>query len=744
MKPERFSWRPTGGYIPTSPYTGDNPNYIFRGLNQILKGNGESLYCESWRGSEDISETVTYTTLTGTVATTANSQTVTGTSTLFTEQLIIGQPILISNQLYQVRAIASNTSMTITPAAGATGSGITAYAPHILTDVDISRGNLARGSILRFPQGTILAVGSGQVLINGSALSGGGMTADKRLQIGVYDPSTGNYTVDKLGMKTPVLTTVAAQAGGTKNMQGGTYSVRIVPARLATGGWNNPSEKVEVTIATGEKIRITFPAMDTTAGQDAWDIYATLYSTGQGIQGPWYFVERINAAHVSTAGGTYDIEYNDADISGNRLLEFNNDPPPDAGFVASFQGFPVLLSCNGPGRVLAGTAATTASDATITGTSTTFTQDVAVGQLIYIGSGLYEVLEVTSNTAIEVSPTPTANASGLTVRLADTTPGPVVRPSKPNNPEAFPASYAVAVSPPENIIGYVEGGGRIFLMTENRLHMAVLSGVSVSPVTVRPFWRAGFRNSQALVFVNGYLYGYTQNGATRSIADGDEGAQEHEFAAPVAADMRSWLPERVRVGYDPVNEAVCYFHSNDNVNGSGYYQTKVLMFMLQTQRWSPPIVIESNSAHMTVTGVATVSGNLYFTANQKNWRWDSGTNTVSGYLASPFLNLAQDGRDMTVRGVGMTGYSASSVNAGIWAAQVLEDLPISDLVNGTSPDSGAVAFAQGSGARQSLWQKLNVRRSRLAAIRVNLDSSSGNLSRLDEVFIDVSARSVKY
>ena len=37
----------------------------------------------------------------------------------------------------------------------------------------------------------------------------------------------------------------------------------------------------------------------------------------------------------------------------------------------------------------------------------------------------------------------------------------------------IPARFAVAVDPPEDIIGFVLGGGRLFLMTENRLHVAL-------------------------------------------------------------------------------------------------------------------------------------------------------------------------------------------------------------------------------------------------------------------------------
>ena len=73
-------------------------------------------------------------------------------------------------------------------------------------------------------------------------------------------------------MATPTAPTLTGTGAGTKNMQAGTYSVRIVPRRVATGGYNNPSPKTEVTITAKSALRITFPAMDTTSGQDAWDV----------------------------------------------------------------------------------------------------------------------------------------------------------------------------------------------------------------------------------------------------------------------------------------------------------------------------------------------------------------------------------------------------------------------------------------------------------------------------------------
>lgn len=736
-----ITWRPDGGYNPSQPFDGDVTNTVFRGKNLIVRGSQQSgVYLETWRGVTAYSDASppADVALTGTIS--GTGATITGSGTLFTRELIPGQWVLIANDIYQVYLIASDTSLTLTENLVATvGAGATVYRVQTVVEVDNERGNLIRGSVIRFPNGNLLTVGDGVVRLNGSVLSSS-LTASKRLQLSVFDPAAQTYTNYPLGMAVPAAPTLAATGGGTKNMQAGVYSVRITAARVATGGYNNPSPKVEVTLTTGQRIQATLPAMDTASGQDAWDIYVSLFTTGGGIEGPWYLYKTITTADVSSAGGNYTFEYNDAEVSSNRLLSFDNDPPPDACFVASLQGLPILLSCNGRGRKLAGTAATTAGDNTVTGTSTTFTASLNRGQFIYIDSKLYTVTTVTSDTSIEVDPAPLGTASGLDISLADTAPGPVVRPAKPAingaNVEAFPASFKVAVDPPENIIGWVRGAqGRIFLMTENYLHLCSSTGNPDLPATVRPFWRSGFRNPYSLVFVNDTLYGYTRNGPTRSVGDGDQTIEEHSFAAPVAPVFANWVADRVQVAYDPKNEAICFFHATAG-SGSNPRLTECLMFMLRLGVWSPTIIIEHGFQNRSLTGAATVAGQLVLTVSGVNYQWDTGTSAISAYASTAFFDAGDPGADKTITGLQMTGYSTSTVNGGIWAASAGEDIPISDLQDGINQDSGNLTFVQGNYSRPSYLQRCNVARARLLAARVNIDwDGSGELGRLDELAI---------
>ncbi len=738
------------GFVPTQPISGENNGSLYRGQNMIVRGVPGATYLENWLGISSQTESAPDLTLTGTVATTSGSTTVTGTSTLFLSELIVSQMVLINSRPYTVREIVSNTSMRVSQPATATASGLTIKAPRTLMDTDFFRASMVRGNVLRTAQGNLLAVGQGEVRLNGAVLAGTSLTATPQLKLAIYNPDGATYSVYKLGMKTPTLTTVAGTAGGTKNMQAGTYSVRIVPARIATYGYNNPSAAVEVTITTGQKIRITFPAMDTTAGQDAWRVYGTLFSANQGITGPWYYVDTVTAAHVSSAGGTYDFEWRDAEIQVNEQAEFDNDPPPAAAFVASLANYPILVSTNGPGRVLAGTVATTATSQTVTGTGTAFDTDLTVGSAVWISSKFYEVVEIASATSMTVAPAADATASGLTIRLGDNAPGPVIRPCKPAingvNIEAYPTRFAVAVSPPETIIGWTSGLGRLYLMTENRLHIATLTGNSAAPVTVRPFWRVGFRNPQSCVFVNGYLYGFTTGGATRSIADGDEGSEEHAFAAPVASVMESWLPDLVRVAYDPKNEAVVFLYSSLDVNSSGYYNTNALMYHLRTGRWSTTIIMESTSANLTTTGVATVSGQFFLAVSGQTYAWDQGANTVNWFVVWPFFDGGDFAADKTVTGFAATCLTGTGGNAGIHGGVSGADVALSTaLTDNTVAASGVINLPTSTAIKHTEYFKLNVKELRSFTARVaGQYTGTGEKHRIDELMVEWEPKRVRH
>lgn len=72
--------------------------------------------------------------ISGTVATTSGSATVTGTSTLFTSQVSAGDKLVIGANTYTVSVVTNNTSITLTANAAASVSGVTAKVVKAASD----------------------------------------------------------------------------------------------------------------------------------------------------------------------------------------------------------------------------------------------------------------------------------------------------------------------------------------------------------------------------------------------------------------------------------------------------------------------------------------------------------------------------------------------------------------------------------------------------------------------------------
>lgn len=719
------------GYVPVQPFDGRMQNSILAGLNVIVKKSGDQLYCETWGGMEDSNETVGFTTMTGTWSITSGDATVTGAGTTATTELIFGQWLVLNGELLQVRRIDSDTSIVVSPTPASTTSGLTGITPHALQDLDFYRASFARGSAIRLPNGHLFSAGQGAFRLDGDLLSAP-LTLTNHVQFSKYNSVTGTYTNYTLGMSPTGSTTCAAVAGGTKNMAAGDYSVRLCPARTATNGYNNPMAKATVTLTANQRVEITLPTADTTNGQDAWKVFGSLYnaSVQASVQGPWYLVSRGNplsdilrinprgtlaitngsAAVVGTDtffltdlvagdvltidGNSYTVsaittdtamtltgnasttasgvtgtitkavyEWLNAEIQRGTILDFDNDTPPRASFVASLGGVPVLVSCRGAAPI------------------------------------------------------------GLS---GDYNPGPTLQPSKPLNIEAFPTSARVSISPPETILGVVDAQARIFLTTENRLHFAsFVSNDAKSPIVTRPFWRSGFRNPYCLVFINGYLYGFTNRGPTRSIADGDEGSEEFTFADRVSTVFSPWIPERVLVAYDAKNEAICFIHNNDHKNANDKWTVNVLCFNLRSQVWSPIIVIESSASDIIVSGAATVSGNLYLnllyrTAGVytcKTFKWDAGVNNIGWSLVTEFMSDGDYPSDMCITGVRVTAHTNGG-NAGVYGVRSGEQNFESINLGSSASVSGTLTLPISTYVKISEWYKLNCKALQQAAFGV--------------------------
>ena len=174
----------------------------------------------------------------------------------------------------------------------------------------------------------------------------------------------------------------------------------------------------------------------------------------------------------------------------------------------------------------------------------------------------------------------------------------------------------------------------------------------------------------------------------------------------------------VRVGYDPVNQAIVYTHSNSEANSGGYATTSVLSYNLRQGAWSTDVPhfrqqrksdCDRHFYRERLSIPDLLRGQLPLGCGQSN-DWRLRRNTFYGAGRGRFR---QDDHGMEI-----TAHSESTINANIYVSRANEDIPLADLISGTSLSaSGTMQFAVGSSVRTSLLRKLSVTRARLAAAR---------------------------
>lgn len=352
METVAFSAAP---YHPSSPRTGVSGQAILRMKNMILTGSPPQIYLQCYKGSANLSETIPTSNLSGTLSSSGKS--ITGTSTAFTTEIKSGDWFWAGSSPLMVDTITDDTHMTVYVAPLIALSGVTGKRLPVLFDINRQRGTLISGNAVELDLGTILATGHGTLRINGSVLSGDSMVLTGSPQEAIFDPSTGDYAVYPLGFDAPdPAPTLSDDAGGSQGMVSGDYSVRLTAASSVTGGEGNPGIRANVSLGTdGHQIGvdITGVTVDTAAGADAVNAYATQLGVVNVNQGPWNFVLQ----HLLSDGNTFDLDYLNAQIARQGTVEFDNDPPPDAALVALLQGYPQWISCYGkwgtaPGPVL--------------------------------------------------------------------------------------------------------------------------------------------------------------------------------------------------------------------------------------------------------------------------------------------------------------------------------------------------------------------------------------------------------
>jgi hypothetical protein len=300
-------------YYPTAPRSGNAGSLAFRMSNLIKRGANGVSYHESAIHPLSLGETIATGSLTGTLAINSTT-TVTGTGTLFLTELRPGMFVLVVNAgtnasyLLGVERVVSNLSFIAFRSPGVTLSGLTGKILPVLYAVDAQRGTSLRGNVVKTDKGTLFSVGSGTFRLNGSALSTS-LSLTRAPQVSLYNSGAGTYTNKTLGLPIPTGQTATNVGGGTKGMVAGNYSLRITAEREEYISYGNPGARLDVTIAAGEKIEINFGAFPGT--HNAWGVWATPFSATVGstenvVNGPWFRVRQFVAADLAANKGTLE------------------------------------------------------------------------------------------------------------------------------------------------------------------------------------------------------------------------------------------------------------------------------------------------------------------------------------------------------------------------------------------------------------------------------------------------------
>jgi hypothetical protein len=432
-------------FHPSAANTGNENTTVLRGKNMMLRGSEGSFYFEAYGGHKNLNEPIPIMQLTGQISYVDGSLVVTGVGTSFKTELRFGQKFIAGNPLQVLVPddIISNTRMIVQRAPDASGTLEDAFKPAHLFEINNQRGTLVWGNAVKSDRGNIIAVGEGRLRLNGELLAGDDFVASRRLKLAIFDPNTQTYTVDEMGFDSAPSASgvsITVVAGGVKDMTQGDYSFRWSWADSTTGfGFSNPSEVIKLDAsnnpiaitATNQRFKLDFTAglASKPTNADSIIVYRSLFSDP--TQNPTqaaegsWFVASTTKISALETGDLLYIDVLDGELSTE--VTFDNDAPPDADWVSFLAGDPILISCYG---------------------------DKVVG-----GSD------------------------------RGASPGPFVSPSRRGNRHGFPAATATVLSPPDTIIGFLPGVGRLFLLTRTGLPFAAATGNQIFRLRRVPFGR---------------------------------------------------------------------------------------------------------------------------------------------------------------------------------------------------------------------------------------------------------------
>lgn len=789
-------------FVPTSNRASNDSSgmAIVRGTNLFIRGQGANVYSECYGGSANLNEDIPAEALTGTLAFSPVSKVITGTTTDFQAELHLGQRMeTLAGEIVVVSEITDATHFVAANFPLTTASGQTAYRLPIIFELDKKRGTLLSGNALEFDMGTILAVGSGTLRVNGAVLSAS-LVASKSAKIAIYQPATDNYLVQTLGfIAEPYGISVAAgtapvsQTFTNADVNTGTDRITIAGHGYQTGQkvlLTNPGTQISIA---GTPIVGTTPyfiiRIDANTVQLASTLANSTVPTALDITNAGAGTTTVAPVSKIMPAGDRSIRVAKASTKlgtpayGNPGEKLKVTLTAGQSIAVSFPAMDSNTDANNPHdawRIYASTFGGTTATATANADSGAWywVRTVTAAELGTTGAATYnlEYLDaeidgtlrlITFDNDAPQDAEMVATVAGYPVLVScqgkatiakpnGTSPGPSIVPFKPFNIAAAPLVLdsnqrnEVPLSPPELIIGCYMAAGRLYLMTANTLQIGVFTADSDFPVATRPFWKAGFKNPYSLCFVNGILYGFTGNGPTRS-ETGDnvaEGSEEHKFALQVQELTKDWRPENVFVIEDPKNECVCYVHTGGTKNEDGFWITEIIPFMYGSGEWSHQIVYTSSTRDCIVTGVATVNGRFEFLMGGRDGlgaidietrRFDEPDGSPVPYnQAWAFWDGGSEDRPKKIKNPRVTG-KVTSGTIGIFGAESGENIDIDLIESGNAASkSGAIALDAGTGVEYRAREDCAVRG--LMSFAPNIEgvwSGTGERDRLDELTLDI-------
>lgn len=774
-------------YCPTISATGSEEQVILSGENMWLRTSrfGKT-YAEGYTGNQNLSETIATKTLTGTFAATAGSKTVTGTGTAFLSELHLGQFVFLpragtSPELLVVDKVVTNTSFIASRAAQASHSGKTGYILPVLFPIGTDRGTLVRGNAVQFPKGHYLAVGDGTLRINGTALNAT-LAASRTPRFALYDPATGLYTQDDVGIAKPLspITLTAVAAAGTAIAS----STNATPIVVTTSADHH--------LFNGQKINISGHLVNTNANGDVFvkNLTATTFSlysdatlttaiAGNGIGGATGTVRgtvsqmraggyniRVCAKNTQTlgysqptdaiaplaltAGQEIKITFGSAMVTDQDAYDIYGTPFQDES-VATIEG-----RYMGPWYYIKTVTAFNLRDNTFT----TGRETATVHYFSYTDAEVAAstgLLSFNNFTPVDAEFVDLINGiplyfsclgRGTTTRTEGTSPGPACVPSKPSNPEAVFLNKAITTAGGDTIIGEFNAKSRIYALCQNSLQTLILTTLDEEPITFRSLWNSGFRNPYNVAFVKEYLYGFSTQKIVRSVAGGDDSTVEFEFASDVRDLVNAWETGHVLVGYDPKNRAVCFFYTAAELR-DGYYVTKVLPFLLDRQVWNPPIILRKTNQDFIVSGIATIDDKLVMLAGGETsapaitvgtYVFDGGdSEDKNWYLAWNFSDDDEELHPKTITGFTTMGrFASAATTLQLYGIQAEGSLDYSLFTLGAAPTKSYVmgAKSEGTVSRKRLrrldWGGYSTYTIRMSGTHTTI------ADRLDEVCLDIT------